>query len=202
VVRDAQQAVSDGKFAGFDAVEAVLALAVSNSGGPIDLPGHRVDRSGEMLVLTRRTGRAVPEPEEAAFSYGLDVPGAVKVPEAACAIHAETYTLSSGESAGSRWPMQGRGDLVVIEGEQLAGPLVVRSRRSGDSFRPLGFHGRKKLQDFFVDAKIERAKRDQIPVVVDAGDRIVWVAGLSLAEDFRVTDRTRAVVILRRVPVV
>ncbi len=90
---------------------------------------------------------------------------------------------------------------MVVEGSLLTGPLVVRSRRPGDSFRPLGLDGRKKLQDFFVDAKVRRDTRDKIPLVVDAEGRIVWVAGLSVAEDFRVTDRTKAVVILKRVPV-
>jgi tRNA(Ile)-lysidine synthase len=137
-----------------------------------------------------------------AFSYGLEVPGVVSVPEAACAISAETQTLPAGECVGSHWPLLvARGDQAVVEGRHLTGPLVVRSRRPGDSFRPLGFHGRKKLQDFFVDAKVQREQRGRIPLIVDAEGRIVWVAGLSVAEDFRVTDRTKAVVILKRLPV-
>jgi tRNA(Ile)-lysidine synthase len=200
VLRDAQQFVSGGKFVGFGAVEAVLALAVSNSTGPIDLPGHRVHRLGETLVLTRRAGRSVTRPPDAPFSYGLDVPGTVTVPEAACAISAEVRTVPSDGSAGALRPLVGRGDEVVVEGRHLAGPLVVRSRQPGDAFRPLGFHGRKTLQDFFVDAKVRRDARGRIPVVVDAEGRIIWVAGLSVAEDFRVTDRTNTVVILKRRP--
>jgi tRNA(Ile)-lysidine synthase len=90
---------------------------------------------------------------------------------------------------------------VVIEACGLVAPLVVRNRRPGDSFRPLGLGGQKKLQDFFVDAKVLRSERDAIPVVVDSRGQIVWVAGHAVAEDFRVTDRTKAVVILKRVPV-
>jgi tRNA(Ile)-lysidine synthase len=89
----------------------------------------------------------------------------------------------------------------VIEGGRLAGPLVVRNRRPGDIFRPLGLHGRKKLQDFFVDAKVGRTERDMVPVVVDSKGQIVWIAGLCVAEEFRVTERTRAVVILKRQPI-
>jgi tRNA(Ile)-lysidine synthase len=200
VVRHAQQLASGGKFAGFDAVEAVLALAVSNSTGPLDLPGHRVNRLQETLVLTRRPGRTSPELPESTFSYGLDVPGTVSVPEAACAISAEAHNVPPGESASARWPLMGRGDQVVVEAGRLSRPLVVRSRRPGDAFRPLGLHGRKKLQDFFVDAKIQRGIRDKVPLVVDAEGRIVWVAGLAVSEEFRVTDHTRAVVILKRVP--
>jgi tRNA(Ile)-lysidine synthase len=199
VVRDAQQLASGGKFVGFDAVDAVLALAVSNSTALVDLPGHRVNRLGETLVLTRRTGRSVPQATDTPFCYGLEVPGTVSVPEAACVISAEARPVPARGSPDVRWPLVSRGDEVVVEGSGLAGPLVVRSRRPGDRFRPLGLHGRKTLQNFFVDAKVQRETRDRIPLVVDAEGRIVWVAGLSVAEEFRVTDRTKAVVILKRV---
>jgi tRNA(Ile)-lysidine synthase len=128
------------------------------------------------------------------------VPGTVSVPEAACAISAETQTVPSDALAQARWALVGRGDEVVVEASRLAGPLVVRSRQPGDSFRPLGFHGRKTLQDFFVDAKVQRETRGRIPLIVDAEGRIIWVAGLSVADDFRVSDRTKAVVILKRIP--
>ncbi len=63
--------------------------------------------------------------------------------------------------------------------------------------RPLGLAGTKKLQDFFVDRKVLEGERDKVPLVVDDEDRIVWVAGHELCEDFRVTAETEAVVILR-----
>jgi tRNA(Ile)-lysidine synthase len=206
VIRAAQQMAAGGKFIGFDATDAVLMLAVSNSPGPLDLPGHRVNRVGETLVLTHRAGR---RPQRAAsklrsseggFSYELAVPGQVRVPEAACAIVAEAQTVSPDAPAGTRWRLTSRGDQVVVEGAGIQGPLVVRNRRPGDIFRPLGLRGRKKLQDFFVDAKVGRSERDAVPLVVDSTGQIVWVAGLSVAEEFRVTDRTRAVVILKRQP--
>ena len=69
------------------------------------------------------------------------------------------------------------------------------------SIRPLGLKGRKTLQDFFVDAKIERFEREITPVIVDSVGQIVWIAGLALAEDFRVTEATKDVVILKRLPI-
>jgi len=57
--------------------------------------------------------------------------------------------------------------------------------------------GSKKLQDLFVDAKVPRATRDSVPVVVDERDRIVWVVGFGIDEAFRVTDASQAVLILR-----
>jgi len=77
-------------------------------------------------------------------------------------------------------------------------PLAVRGRRPGDRFRPLGLGGRgKKLQDFLVDRKIPRETRDSLPLVVDGADRIVWVVGESVAEDFRVTEPSQGVLLLK-----
>jgi tRNA(Ile)-lysidine synthase len=86
---------------------------------------------------------------------------------------------------------------VGVAAESLELPLAVRSRRPGDKFRPLGAPGRRKLQDFLVDRKVRREDRDTVPLVVDGRDRIVWVVGQSVAEDFRVTDPSQGVILLK-----
>jgi tRNA(Ile)-lysidine synthase len=87
--------------------------------------------------------------------------------------------------------------VAVVRLDKNTGGFVVRNRRPGDRFRPFGLGRRKKLQDFFVDHKVVRERRDAVPIVVDDRDRIVWVAGHSISEDFRVTDPAQAVLILR-----
>jgi hypothetical protein len=47
-----------------------------------------------------------------------------------------------------------------------------------------------------IDRKVPRGERDRIPIVVDAQDRIVWVAGVALAHDWRVTEAREEVVVL------
>jgi len=51
--------------------------------------------------------------------------------------------------------------------------------------------------DYFVDRKVPRDLRDGVPLVVDEADRIVWVAGHAIDEEFRVREGTHDVVILR-----
>jgi hypothetical protein len=53
------------------------------------------------------------------------------------------------------------------------------------------------LQDFLVDRKVARNERDAVPLVVDGRDRIVWVVGQTVAEDFRVTDPSQGVILLK-----
>jgi hypothetical protein len=62
--------------------------------------------------------------------------------------------------------------------------------RTAQAVEALGLRGRKKLQDLFVDAR-SIVPSDAIPSTPPA---IVGVVGHAVAEDFRVTDRTRAVV--------
>jgi tRNA(Ile)-lysidine synthase len=206
VLRNAQQEVARERFVGFEAVDAVLALVVSNQTGPLDLPGHRVNRLGETLVLNERAERRQSGPALATlgrtsgFLYELGVPGRVSVPEAGCVILAAAESVSTDERLAGRLPLKSRSDMVALDGVALGARLVVRSWREGDRFRPLGLGGRKKLQDLFVDEKIARFERDKVPLIVDSKGRIAWVAGLSVAEEFKVTDRTTAVVILKREP--
>jgi tRNA(Ile)-lysidine synthase len=62
----------------------------------------------------------------------------------------------------------------------LDGPLLVRTRRPGDRFQPLGMQREKKLQDFFTDSKVPRSWRDRVPLLV-SGRGIAWVVGYRVA---------------------
>jgi tRNA(Ile)-lysidine synthase len=80
-------------------------------------------------------------------------------------------------------------DSVVIDADRFTGTLTVDSPREGDRFRPLGLDGTKKVSDLLTDEKVPRRLRAATPVVRD-GDAIVWVAGVRMAHDYRVTEGT------------
>jgi tRNA(Ile)-lysidine synthase len=73
---------------------------------------------------------------------------------------------------------------VAVSAAALGGALRVRAWREGDRMRPLGLDGTKTLQDLFTDAKVPRALRRCLPIVVTGDDRVVWVAGVALDERF------------------
>ena len=79
-----------------------------------------------------------------------------------------------------------RGDphREILSPRLLDEPLCLRAWRPGDRFQPLGLPGAKKLQDFFVDAKVPRQERGRIPLLI-AGEGIAWVVGYRIAEAFR-----------------
>jgi len=64
--------------------------------------------------------------------------------------------------------------------------FIVRNRRPGDRFQPLGLPFDKKLKDFFIDRKIAAETRDHIPLILWNGT-VVSVAGVEISEQFRIT---------------
>jgi len=72
---------------------------------------------------------------------------------------------------------------------------VLTAPSPGMAFAPLGMGGRhKQLGDFFTDRKVPPALRKGWPLIVDAASgRIVWVCGLAVAHEARITDGTQRV---------
>lgn len=83
--------------------------------------------------------------------------------------------------------------IHCLDAEKISWPLFVRSVKPGDRFKPLGLKGSQKLQDFFVNVKVKKRERSKLPIIVTADDKIVAVAHLRVAEDYKVTEKTETV---------
>ncbi|HUE84988.1 MAG TPA: tRNA lysidine(34) synthetase TilS [Vicinamibacterales bacterium] len=167
------------------AVTAVLDVA-RGARAAADVGGLRVEPFGGFVVLVTRAVRRASVP----FRYALAVPGEVQMLDAGWIVEAAgPFDLS-----GSPSPTPG---VAHIDAATVGGGLLVRNRRPGDRLRPLGLGGSKKVQDVLVDRKVNRTERDRVPIVTDAHGRIVWVAGHAVGEEFRVTEGTKAVIILK-----
>ena len=120
----------------------------------------------------------------------LGLPGSVTLPESGVTISA------SAAPRGMATALAAGGATAMLQAAAVTAPLVVRYWRPGDRFRPLGAPGRRKVQDIFVDRKVPRAERPLVPIVVDIHGQILWVAGVAMAEECRVTAPEAGVVIL------
>ncbi len=86
--------------------------------------------------------------------------------------------------------------LAYFDVDGLPAALWLRTRRPGDRLRPLGMAGSQSLQDLFVDRRVPRGERDQVPLVM-AGERILWVVGCRQSSDAAVISETVRVLELR-----
>ncbi len=67
--------------------------------------------------------------------------------------------------------------------------INLRSRRIGDIFKPIGSNGTKKLKEYFIDMKIPKDLREQIPLVC-VKNEVIWVVGYKISDKFKVTENT------------
>jgi tRNA(Ile)-lysidine synthase len=70
---------------------------------------------------------------------------------------------------------------------------LIRTRKAGDSFTPIGMKNRKKLKDFFINQKIDKYTRNILPIVVN-DDRIVCVGNIRMSDEFKISDKTNKLI--------
>jgi tRNA(Ile)-lysidine synthase len=97
------------------------------------------------------------------------------------------------EAPERRWAAYCTPGRQVFDADTLGDAIVIRTRRDGDVFRPFGMRGEKKLLDYFVDIGVPAPLRDRVPVI-EAGGRIVWIAGHATSGETAVTAATRRIV--------
>ncbi|MCC6347069.1 MAG: tRNA lysidine(34) synthetase TilS [Nitrospirales bacterium] len=179
-VRRAIDATEGLRGVGFIHVEEITGLIKEGKAGDrIHLPhGLRVIKGYATLLITVDTPERLGE-------YILSGPGEVVLHEASLVLHCTLSSLPEGREGAYG---DGRRS-VLLDAAKASFPLLVRARRPGDFFYPLGFGKRKKLQDFFVDKKVHRDQRDTVPLLVKDGE-IVWVAGYRADERYRIAKGT------------
>ncbi|MHC4805194.1 MAG: tRNA lysidine(34) synthetase TilS, partial [Planctomycetota bacterium] len=73
---------------------------------------------------------------------------------------------------------------------------VVRFRRAGDRFIPLGLRAGKKVGKFLTAAQVPQQIRQRLLIIADS-EKIIWVWPVRLSEQTRITGETRKILQLQ-----
>lgn len=65
---------------------------------------------------------------------------------------------------------------------EISLPLHIRSIKDGDKMKVKNLNGSKKIKQILIDSKISKAKRDQLIVVTDNNDNILWLPSVKKSE--------------------
>ncbi|HYL10383.1 MAG TPA: tRNA lysidine(34) synthetase TilS [Candidatus Acidoferrales bacterium] len=183
--------------------QVVRLAADGTSGQRTDLPGGiEVVREFDRLVFLRRepaadkTQGAVAQPSRGPYEYKveLDTSGttALRVAEIASYFHLKVIDwpsrASDTKSAGA-----------VLDKDLLRAPLVLRSWRPGDCFRPEGRLRTRKLKRLLLEKRVSRRERAGWPVLTSAG-ALAWARGLPVAAEFAPRRGTRAGLVIIEEP--
>jgi len=82
---------------------------------------------------------------------------------------------------------------LYFDEDKIMGELYIRKWLSGDSFVPLGMHGRKKVSDFLKDKQVLSSSKSNALVVLDALG-IVGIIGHTPAERVKISSRTKQII--------
>lgn len=179
-------------------IEAVLHLSgKKDSGKAIDLPGSvRCLAEYGRLVFTANWQKT----EAHSFDVPLPVPGEIELPEQGIKILSRLYTR---EEYAARFgepvkPKETSPEQIFDYGRINRG-INIRTRRQGDIFFPYRSPGSKKLKDFFIDEKIPRQQRENIPLLA-VDKNIIWVLGHRTAENYSIGEETQVILRVRVEP--
>jgi tRNA(Ile)-lysidine synthase len=170
-----EAAGASGHAMGYANVEAVVgALASSRARRSLDggLEARRRETALEVL-------RAVPRPAPA-YECRVALPGITPLPGG----EMEGALVDGGPISRDPW-------TATLDADRLREALTLRTRRPGDRMRPLGMCGSRKLADILTDRKAPPEVR-RLPVLA-CGDRVAWLPGAAVSEEFRVSESTRQV---------
>jgi len=168
-----------------DHIEVMIESLSKPAGKRFHLPdGLTLSTEYGRLVLTPTRASVCPLPP-LQNSASINIPGATDLP--GWRVRAEIVQKSIGNENNL---------TASFDLDKIGKKLVVRRRRPGDRFQPLGMSQTKKLQDFMVDAKIPRVWRDRVPVVSSAR-QILWVVGWRMDDRVKVTEKTKKILHLQ-----
>ena len=181
-------------------VEQVIRLATeSTSGHHIQLPGWvRVEREFDTLIFSRASrhvqfrGETETSSQQGAYHYVVELPdagtAAVSIPELGTCFRLKVIDWPLAPSDTKR-------QAQALDAGLLRSPVVLRSCRHGDAYRPSGRLHARKLKDMFLARRVPSAERVRWPVLESHGT-IVWARGMAPAADFCATDQTRTGVLI------
>lgn len=162
----------------FDHIEA-LVEALPQDSFARDLPfGLHAETEYGKLIVSRRGEQAPP-----LAPCLLEVPGSCELAGAGSV----TARLVGPDAVTAD------ASCAYLDAGVAPGPFTVDGVREGDRMRPLGMCGTKKLADLLGDAKVPKRRRASTPVV-RYRDRVVWLGGVRMSEECKVTPGTTDVI--------
>jgi tRNA(Ile)-lysidine synthase len=171
--------------------EKIFETAKQNIGGrKITLPGgFRVWREYENLIFAPTQKEA---PPGASGEIILKVPGLTKFGNYSI----EATVLDKAEKSIEEFKKTKTPFVEWFDFDKLQPPLLVRSRRIGDKFVPLGLKSQKKVGKFLTLAKVPSRVRRELLIVADAR-KIIWLCPVRITELAKLTAQTSKILQLQ-----
>jgi tRNA(Ile)-lysidine synthase len=173
--------------------ERILQLAEQNvSGKKIGLPGGFVVGTEYGNLIFSGPEKRPHSEEQIVESTKVEVPGQTRFDRYLI----EATILEAEEEELEKFKAGKNNFIERFDSDKIKPPLVVRFRRTGDRFVPLGLDEEKKVGKFLTAARVPQEVRQKVLIVADR-ERIIWVWPIRIAEQAKVTSGTRKILQLQ-----
>ncbi len=177
-------------------LEELCRLADSGLPRGYDLGAGFRFRSGPEEVEIARRDPAAARVATADFRLEISSPGEYELPGGRGLFSLFPVSEGEDETGLTRSPF-----IETVAGNRLLFPLVLRGRRPGERFQPLGLGGRsRKLKKYFNELRLTPRQRACWPLLVNGNGAIIWILGRRLDHRFRLTPDCRQPIRLHFTP--
>ena len=153
--------------------------------------GFVVRREYGNLIFVRPE-KTSPHDELIRNSTPLQVPGKTKFGR----FLIQAATLETDGNRIEKFKTEKNNCIEFFDWDKVKLPLMVRSRKAGDRFWPLGLEAEKKIGKFLTAAKVPHHLRRKLLVIEDS-EKIIWVWPVRIGEQAKITDETQKVLQLK-----
>lgn len=174
-------------------VEDVLSLFTKSGSREIHLPYDIVVRREYKLVLFEK--RADREKNSCVRSLSVELPSpggpALNIPLSETetmefTVFTYEKTVNIPQNQYTKW----------FDYDKIVKPLVIRTREPGDYLAFNAAFSKKTIQDYMVEEKIPRQKRDAIWLLAEE-KHILWVTGYRISSYYKTDENTRYILQVR-----
>ncbi|MFA5238898.1 MAG: tRNA lysidine(34) synthetase TilS [Phycisphaerae bacterium] len=176
----------------YEHYENILQLAQQKtSGRKLELPVGFVARReyGNLIFTRQRKGPAVKKSDKI---VELQVPGQTQFGS----FLIEATVLEADKRRFEKFKQDKSNFIEWLDLDKVKLPLVIRFRKDGDRFTPLGLASDKKIGKFLTDEKVPEEIRRKILIVADA-EKIIWVWPIRISEQAKVREESRRILQLK-----
>jgi tRNA(Ile)-lysidine synthase len=168
-------------------IESIIRLQKNQTGKELNLPdGIKILNNYKGIVIIEcQDKKAV-----ARFSnkeHRLLLEGITKIKEQNFNISLNIFKNYNGKKVDKNNKFIKYFDYDLINND-----IILRYRKDGDRFSPLGMKGSKKIKDYYMDLKIPKNERNEVPMIC-FNKEIAWIVGYGISEKFKVKDTTKNV---------
>jgi len=161
-------------------IESIIKLSNRNNvGSKIDLPGHIIVELGYNSIDVKTAEIVKGKIKNRDFEYKLYIGEITPLEALNASMKVEIVSLSDRHN-GIRDK-----NTIFLDYSKVKGGLFIRNRKNGDKFHPLGMKGTKKIKDYFIDQKIPKEIRNEIPILCDE-EGIIWIVGYRMSENYKI----------------